>query len=193
MTNESKRLLAQQLYDATMQVIADKTTVQAPPPAPIPTPFVESAETNRKAGIGLGSTLAQCTQSWGQVLKVREAENGPNGEIGYNFQSQGSGLEADCFKGKVWRIIYTRLDGTPFTPGHIKAFLVRTVPGANWTEIDYDGITFLTDGTENSYGNVSQSSREALEAALSWTVQGVSFAGHRECLHIMDGNGPPIQ
>jgi hypothetical protein len=62
-----------------MQVIADKTTVQAPPLAPIPTPFVESAETNRKAGIGLGSTLAQCTQSWGQVLKVREAENGPNG------------------------------------------------------------------------------------------------------------------
>jgi hypothetical protein len=122
---------------------------------------------------------------------ARRLGNGLNGDIEYDFQSQGYGMEAECFNGRVWLIVYTRLDGTPFTPELIKAFLVRTVPGANWTEIDYDGITFLTDGTENSYGNVSQSSHEALEAALSWTVQGVSFAGHRECLHMISRNGPP--
>lgn len=143
-----------------------------------------------RAGIGLGSTLSECTQAWGQVLKVRGEENGPNGDIGYDFQSQGYGMEAHCFNGRVWLIVYTRLDGTPFTKELIKAFLVRTVPGANWTEIDYDGITYLADGTENSYGNVSHSSHEALQAALSWTVQGVSFAGHRECLHIISRNGP---
>ena len=143
------------------------------------------------AGIGLGSTLSECTQSWGHVLKVRGAENGTNGEIGYDFQSQGYGMEADCFNGRVWRIIYTRLDGTPFTNALIKAFLSRTVPGADWTEIDYDGVTFLTDVNGKSYGNVSQSSREALEAAISWTVQAVSFDGNRKCLHIFDRNGPP--
>src|SRR6185437_8489819 len=84
----------------------------------------------------------------------------------YDFQSQGSGMEADCFNGRVWRIIYTRLDGTPFTNALIKAFLSRTVPGAEWTEIDYDGVTFFTDVNGKSYGNVSQSSREALEAAI---------------------------
>jgi hypothetical protein len=125
-------------------------------------------------------------------LKVRGAENGPNGEIGYDFQYQGYGIETDCFKGIVWRIIYTRLDGTPFTKELIKALLSRTVPGAKWTEIDYDGITFLTDGTEKSYGNVSQSSHEALEAVLSSTVQAVSFAESRQCLHIFDEKtGPP--
>jgi hypothetical protein len=143
------------------------------------------------AGIGLGSTLSECTQSWGQSLHVNGASNGPNGDIGYDFQSQGYAIEADCFNGRVWRIIYTRLDGKPFTPELIKAFLSRTVPGANWTEIDYDGTTFLTDGTEKSYGNVSQSSHEALEAALSWTVQAISFAENRQCLHIFDRNGPP--
>ncbi len=89
------------------------------------------------AGIGLGSTLSECKQSWGQVLKVRRASNGPNGDIGYDFQSQRYGMEADCFNGKLWRICYTRLDGTPFTNELIKAFLSRTVPGADceiWVE-----------------------------------------------------------
>jgi hypothetical protein len=144
------------------------------------------------AGIGLGSTLSECTQAWGQVLKVRGVANGPNGEIGYDFQSQGYGMEADCFNGRVWRMIYTRLDGTPFTPGLIKAFLSRTVPGADWTEIDHDGVTYLTDGTEKSYGNVSLSSDEALQASLSWTVEAISWAEHREILHIFDRNGPPM-
>jgi hypothetical protein len=91
---------------------------------------------------------------------------------------QGYGMEADCFnsnKGGVWRIIYTRLGGTPFTKELIKAFLARTVLGAYWTEIDEDGVTFLTDVNGKSSGNVSQSSHEALEAALSWTVQGVAL------------------
>jgi hypothetical protein len=35
-------MTAQQVYDATMKAIADKTTVQAPPPEPIGTPFVET-------------------------------------------------------------------------------------------------------------------------------------------------------
>ena len=143
------------------------------------------------AGIGLGSTLSQCTQAWGQVLKVRGAQNGPNGDIEYDFQSQGYGMEANCFNGRVWLIIYTRLDGTPFTKELIKAFLSRTVPGADWTEIDYDGVTFLTDVNGKSYGNVSQSSHEAMEAALSWTVEAVSFAQNTKCLHIFDRNGPP--
>jgi hypothetical protein len=142
-------MTGQEVYDATMKLIAEKATVQVPPPEPIPRPFVATAEMkaqterNKKAGIGLGSTLTECTQAWGQVLKVRGEANGPNGEIGYDFESQGYGMEADCFNGRVWRIIYTRSDGTPFTKELIKAFLVRTVPGADWTEIDDDGVTFL--------------------------------------------------
>jgi hypothetical protein len=53
--------------------------------------------------------------------------------------------------------------------------LARTVLGAYWTEIDEDGVAFLTDVNGTFSGNVSQSFHEALEAALSWTIQGVAF------------------
>ena len=53
--------------------------------------------------------------------------------------------------------------------------MARTVLGAYWTEIDEDGVAFLTDVNGMSSGNVSQSSHEVLEAALSWTVQGVAL------------------
>jgi hypothetical protein len=153
------------------------------------------------AGIGLGSTLSECTNSWGQITKTYHEENGPDGDIGYVFVSQGYSIEADFFHGKVYKVHYTRLDGTPFTPDLIKAFIVRTVPDAGWTEIDtpfhvsngdiYGDVTFLTDGSTTSFGNVDKSSSEAMQAALSWTIQAVRFDDEMNVLHILSRNGPP--
>jgi hypothetical protein len=50
------------------------------------------------AGIGLGSTLSECTQSWGQVLKVRGQRMAPTAKSD----------TISNFKGTVWKPIASK-------------------------------------------------------------------------------------
>jgi hypothetical protein len=99
-----------------------------------------------QAGIGLGATLSECMQAFGQTPRVRGTLNDSHGNVGYDFHSQGYLIQADFFNGTAYRLAYVR-DAGFISDELVTAFMCDTSPGAIWSECDLNdgGKIYTTD------------------------------------------------
>jgi hypothetical protein len=104
-----------------------------------------------QAGIGLGATLPECIQAFGQAPRVRGTLNDFHGDIGYDFHSQGYLIQADFFNGTAYHLAYVH-DAGFISDELVKAFMSATSPGAIWTECDLnDGGKIYTTAKVGVY------------------------------------------
>jgi hypothetical protein len=97
---------------------------------------------------GLGWTLAQCKQQYGNPLLNQEQIGG---RIGYVFKGEDYVIAAFFLNRQVSRIIYICRSGPVFSWGRVRALLGANAPDAIWTDACKNEAdnSYRVNGTKN--------------------------------------------